>query len=1168
MRTCIRCGREMPDSRVYHAVLAVHTAPGMKHSCVALAPAEAGSGGSTGGLTQTVAACCWGNEYIVDYGTTPVAVGVLTEDPQVDLDFSSSGFRLLLRYCVAIVGGAGAVGCSAPPAPEPAALETNPAVLAVMAGEQPDSVRDEIDLALRLAASAPSDSALAVHLANARLHARAYAEAWDDAFFVRRVASFQAASPAARQAMSDADSLWRAGRVAVGQQGVPAAMRLWREALDRASAAPDSVGRARALFTLGAGFYMAGDLDSATVYLQDASQLAAFIGDHRTLGNAVGTLASVSKDRGELTRATELYERASAIRSRSGDSRGMAADQNNLGLVARALGDLAGARTAFERALEHNRAGGRDRPAAVNLTNLGDIASIQGEYAAAQAYYDEALAINRSAGDLAETGYVLHALGLLATRRGDYPQALAALGEAIAIHEAAGATLQAVLVRADLAAVQAAVGDLEGARATLGRAEADAAPAGAPPEVRARLALARADLAVQLGSLAQAYSEYARADELFRQAADDLARAEAQQGRALLLQMREDHAGALRLLELAARAQESAGDPRAAAATQLLAGYVHREVGDTAAAHQAFTAARETFVRLDDAAGEAASLAALGELADRRGAPMAAESWFREGLDRLGDRRVPDTRWRLHAGLAGAQRSRGALEPAAEELRAAITVIEEVAATLRSDERRTGFLSDKWEVYASLARIEQARGRAAEAFAVSERMRARQMLAMLERGRVAARRESSEREQDLRRRIGELTREIEATWTDPAMRRDPTLAEGSVDAAREALAAAQKEYADLVFSLRESDPAFAQLVAATFVDWRDVAARLGPDQVLLQYLLADSAATVFIVSTDTVVALDLGVDRGTVANLVDFARHALARPEGNRAASLWRGALRRLDHYLMEPVERAGVLEGRRRLVIVPHAELHFLPFGALLGADPAGRFLIERFELTYAPSASSWVRLGERRAARPSGVLAMAPQTVRLPASRDEVAAIRAVLGRRNTTILLDQAASKRALRAAAPRHGILHLATYGLLNKHNPLFSYIELAPSGESDGRLEVHEVFDLGLTGQLVVLSACQTALGSGVLADVPAGDDWVGLTQAFLQAGAGSVLASLWPVEDRATAQLMKQFYQALGSGRSDAAALARAQRAMLRDTDTAHPFYWAGFIMSGASTTK
>src|SRR5436190_529108 len=80
--------------------------------------------------------------------------------------------------------------------------------------------------------------------------------------------------------------------------------------------------------------------------------------------------------------------------------------------------------------------------------------------------------------------------------------------------------------------------------------------------------------------------------------------------------------------------------------------------------------------------------------------------------------------------------------------------------------------------------------------------------------------------------------------------------------------------------------------------------------------------------------------------------------------------------------------------------------------------------------------------------------------------------------------------------------------------------LAGGGGQDGRLEVHEVFGLTLSADLVVLSACQTALGSGALADVPAGDDWVGLSRAFLSAGAAQVVATLWPVEDRATADLM------------------------------------------------
>ena len=166
---------------------------------------------------------------------------------------------------------------------------------------------------------------------------------------------------------------------------------------------------------------------------------------------------------------------------------------------------------------------------------------------------------------------------------------------------------------------------------------------------------------------------------------------------------------------------------------------------------------------------------------------------------------------------------------------------------------------------------------------------------------------------------------------------------------------------------------------------------------------------------------------------------------------------------------------------------------------------------------------------------------------------------------VLIGSAATEAAFRRDAPARRVLHLATYGVLNKQNPLFSYVELAPGAGDDGRLEVHEVFGLALSADLVVLSACQTGLGSGALADVPAGDDWVGLTRAFLHAGAAHVVATLWPVDDWATAALMEQFYRGYGGGGDPVGALARAQRQLLGQPATSDPFYWAGFVAVGGA---
>ncbi|MCU0620498.1 MAG: CHAT domain-containing protein [Gemmatimonadales bacterium] len=415
------------------------------------------------------------------------------------------------------------------------------------------------------------------------------------------------------------------------------------------------------------------------------------------------------------------------------------------------------------------------------------------------------------------------------------------------------------------------------------------------------------------------------------------------------------------------------------------------------------------------------------------------------------------------------------------------------------------------------------------------------------------------REQELRRAITELSGQLAPREAGVLALRGAADPSAAPLVAREALARAEAERTELLVTLRARAPRYAGLVEGRTTGWRDVAAALPAGTVLLEYLLSDSAAALFVVDRGGVHALDLGSDRRTIASQVEFARGTLAKPSGATAS---RAVLERLFRTLVEPAESAGLLRGATRLLVVPHAELHYLPFAAL--RQPGGGYLVERFAIATVPSASVWLQAeGRAPRARASGrVLALAPVAAQLPGTQREVEAI-AALAPASTTVLLGTRATRGALERALPSADVLHLATYGVLNRRNPLFSHVELAAPAGGDGRLEVHDVHGLTLDLSLVVLSACQTGVGSGLQADVPAGDEWVGMAQAFLSAGARRVMATLWLVDDQATAELMTRFHAARRQGGPTSDALATVQRGAIGDARFGDPYYWAGIQLMG-----
>jgi CHAT domain-containing protein len=299
-------------------------------------------------------------------------------------------------------------------------------------------------------------------------------------------------------------------------------------------------------------------------------------------------------------------------------------------------------------------------------------------------------------------------------------------------------------------------------------------------------------------------------------------------------------------------------------------------------------------------------------------------------------------------------------------------------------------------------------------------------------------------------------------------------------------------------------------------------------------------------------------------------------------------------------------------LIVVADGILHYVPFAALPKplSTPASRYkpLIVDHEIVMLPSASVLAELRRDLQGRtkPTKALAVFADPVfatddprlrpsanqpglpesndrnsdlersmtdlglagsrfpRLPFSRREAEGIIATAPAGKTAKALDFDASRaRATTEDFGQYRIIHFATHGLLNSRRPELSGIVLSlvdSNGKSqDGFLRLHEVYNLKLPVDLVVLSACQTGLGKEIR-----GEGIVGLTRGFMYAGALRVVASLWKVDDAATADLMKRFYRGmLGKGLRPAAALREAQVEMWNQERWRSPYYWAAFVLQG-----
>lgn len=468
---------------------------------------------------------------------------------------------------------------------------------------------------------------------------------------------------------------------------------------------------------------------------------------------------------------------------------------------------------------------------------------------------------------------------------------------------------------------------------------------------------------------------------------------------------------------------------------------------------------------------------------------------------------------------------------------------------------------DPYDLYTDML---LANGREHDAFFVAERARARAFLDTLSLAR-----EEVSRSLPTEYIAGERTI-LERINTNQAALRAPEVSAARRSALQAEISDDEERLNQMRVRLASDHPALAHARYPRLWKVEDIQSQLlRPDEVLLQYFVGARSGTLWVI-TPTGMQVKRLPPRDRIESGVRAFLEAIGRPDGDfkaQSRALATALLPDLSH-LTGP---------STRLIVVPHGILNYVPFEALIAAGD--RFVVQDHAVSYAPSASSLAFLRSRAASgvevmaignplmrsqgaavERSGGIARVSALKPLLHSGPEVRAVSRVFG--SSARVFEEGAATEAVLTGdnASRAGIIHIATHGLIDEQMPDRSGLALtAAPPQSDGILQMREVYNLRLNAALVTLSACQTALGKSIT-----GEGIVGLSRAFFYAGANSVLASLWNVNDASTERLMRPFYEALAGGDGIDDALRTAKLALLNEGGRlSHPYFWAAFVVTG-----
>ncbi|HWX42812.1 MAG TPA: CHAT domain-containing protein, partial [Blastocatellia bacterium] len=911
-------------------------------------------------------------------------------------------------------------------------------------------------------------------------------------------------------------------------------------------------------------------------------------------------------------KAIQEYERALSLWRLAGDKYAEAFTYFGIGEIYRTvLPDLAAGIDAYKQAIAIQKEIGDRRGEAYALNGLGYCLASSGDLLGAAEFWNQSLQIKQELQDLAGIAMCLSNLGAAYIYLAEPDQALSVLRRALDMRNAIGDRTGAARTSGNMAVIYQDLGQHQKALEIFQDQLQTLHDSDKATEANVLNNMSYSYLA--LGDIESAL-EYCRDRSLPAARAAHAPYVEAgaltNVGRAFALAGRSKAAAESfkQAIEMNLRAK----NPWGSAWARIYMGFSLISIGQLAEAQDRFQSALETFPAVPDRRGEATALEGLGNVSAALGKRSEALASYGKALDMARQIRDRQIEARALYGIARVQLAAGELRKAADSMAAALSIIESFRADLISQRLRTTYFASVRDFYDTaieaemrLDHVEPTEGHLAKGLELAERSKARVMSEMLLASSIEV---GKDADPTLLARAHALEQRVEAKADSAALllSKDPKSQAGQ--AAEKEWQASLAEFNQVEDRIRASSPRYTAMMHPRQLTIKEIQNRLlDPYTALIEYHLAEENSYAWVVTQTGASARRLPGRKEIEGSARAVYEAVTARPVSSNRSRYWREAAK-LSSSVLGPV-LAGT--GARHLVIVAEGALQYVPFAALPDPSAANPRAVSRgstlkplmvdYDVVEVPSAIAFdllrreagtrtpaqheiailanpvfnkddQRINDRSRQASSSVARRGESTAdigletSLPAlfaSGDEARSIVNIVPAGDAMLALGFDATRAKARSDLGDFRIVHFATHALMDSSHPERSRIVLSmfdrQGNPQNGLLRLSDIYGMSLRADLVVLSACQTALGKDVK-----GEGMIGLTRGFMYAGAARVMATLWNVDDDESARFIPLFYEkVLKEHKTPAAALRDAQIETWKKNPSRPPRTWGAFVLFG-----